>query len=334
MKIRNLFFASLAALTFAACSNDDAPTPEAGVTFKLATSSAVVKADPESPTVTGEAAINSAFIYIYEKGAGAEYTYRDALPLNIVAGSASLTTLLPEGQYQVFAAVNAPDGLTATTLEELKDNVITLSANKKDGFVMFGEGQPITVDKDGSGTNLDQTITVTRIVAGIQIGVLTFNLPGDVFPVYKEAVDANKVKIVSFKIKNSPTNAVLSTGASSGDPSYIKDLMFAEYKGSTMENKVLTNLSKSSADRIYSYAQGSSTTELQLCLQFEGADTPSYYNIALGTELKSNYMYTLNAQITGTGSSTDQGKDGITKFSLLVQNWRDGGVIEGGPVGN
>lgn len=334
MKIRNLFFASLAALTFAACSNDDAPTPEAGVTFKLATSSAVVKADPESPTVTGEAAINSAFIYIYEKGAGTEYTYRNALPLNIVAGSASLTTLLPEGEYQVFAAVNAPEGLTATTLDALKGNAITLSANKKDGFVMFGEGEPITVNSNGTGTNLDQTITVTRIVAGIQIGELKFALPDNVLPAYKKAVDDNKVSIVSFKIKNSPTNAVLSTGLSSGAISYIEDLMFAEYKKSTMENGTLTNLSKSSADRIYSYAQDASTTELQLCLQFDGVDSPSYYNIALGKELQSNYMYTLNAKITGTGSSTDQGRDGITEFSLLVENWRDGGVIDGGPVGN
>lgn len=331
MKIRNLFFASLAALTFAACSNDDAPAPEAGVTFKLATSSAVVKADPESPTVTGEAAINSAFIYIYEKGAGTEYTYRNALPLNIAAGSASLTTVLPEGQYQVFATVNAPGGLETA---DLGSNLIALSDNNKNGFVMFGEGEPITVNNNGTGTNLDQTITVTRIVAGIQIGELKFDLPDNVLPAYKKAVDENKVRIVSFKIKNSPSEAELSTGVSSGDLSYFKDLMFAEYEGSTMEEGVLTKLSGSSADRIYSYAQGASTTELQLCLQFEGVETPSYYNIALGTELKSNYMYTLNATITGTGSSTDQGRDGITKFSLLVQNWQNGGVIEGGSVGN
>ena len=335
MKIKNLFYVSLAALSLAACSKDDAPAPEAGVSFKLATVEAVTKADSESPTVSGEATINNATIYIYKVGADNSTTLQTSQ--DITSGSATIN--LPQGTYKAAAVVNT-SGISSTvitsSLADLKASVIALSDNGKTSFVMYGDaGSDVVVSNDGTAIGSGQTITVKRIVAGLQIGELTFKLPKDVEAAYQTAVTNDNVKIVSFKIKSSLTSAVLSTGAISGTTSgYVADLMNASFDNtSSMSDGVLTTTNATSAERVYSYALAT-TPELQLCLQF-GSQPVSYYNLSLDKKtFNVNTMYTLNAEITGTGSSTETGKDAITTYSLKVQNWETGEVLEGGTVGN
>lgn len=325
MKIKNLFFASLAALTFAACSNDDAPVPEGKVNFSLASVATMTKAT--SPSVGAEGTLSNVKIYVYNQ-AGTELvrTINDSFNDD----EATLEAILPVGTYTVAAVANV-NPVKISTLSDLKGNVIELSSTKK-SFALFGEAATtLSVTENGGTCNIE----LKRLVAGIQMGDITFNLATSVESKYHWAVDNNKVKLVSLTLAKSFKEAFLGNSEHSGpDEVHTGELLSAEY-GTNISNKTITAPGYTTDNRVYGYKGSALNIQLAVEYTFEnGSSEVRYYNISSNTTLEANSLYTVVATITREGSSTTEEKDYSAIFNLTVAQWNTGENINGGEVGN
>lgn len=324
MKIKNLFFMSLAALTFAACSNDDAPVPEGTVNFSLASVATVTKAS--SPSIGAEGTLSSVSIYIYDE---AGTTLVKTVPVTSTTTSASVSSNLPIATYKVAAVANVTPSVTST-LDALKGNVIKLSGSKT-SFALFGEVDNLVVTENGGSCS----IALTRLVAGVQMGDVTFDLDANVEAKYHWAVDNNNVELVGMSLKKSFENAVLGTSVHSGEAVTSEgELLSAEY-GTVISENIISAPNYSTANRVYGYE--ATKLDIQLAVKYTFEDQTSetrYYNIENETQFTANTLYTLIAKITREGSSTGGDKDYGVTFSLRAIDWSTGAVIDGGSIGN
>lgn len=327
MKIKNLFYVSLAALSLAACSKDDAPAPQGGVTFKLSSLPSATKAYSTS-SVGDEAKISNAKIFIYNsEGAKIEVT-----PTIATDGkSASYVQNLAPGKYSVAAVANyEPDGIL--DVDALKDNNVDLTDNSKTNFVMFQDGGTIDIEAD---TQTPVNFEVKRVLSAIQLGTIGIALPPNVDPFYSNAVTKGLVSVESFQVKESHPQVKLDgTVIATGDMVSDNDLLKASFSGKTGGSSIVVTADEGSSsvtERAY-VVPGSSLT-IYLVLSFNGQKRN--YMIELSKQqMAANVLYTLNATITGTGSTTPGVRDGSATGTVTAADWTTGVTISGGEVGN
>lgn len=330
MKIKNLFFASLAALTFAACSNDDAPVPEGTVNFSLASVGSITKATT-SPSVGAEGALNKVIIYVYD--AGGLNLVKDIPVPSTEEPSTTLSYNLPIGTYKVAVVANAGQ-VDATSLSTLESSVIDLSTTKST-FVLFGRPtDDLAVTENGG----ECAVSLKRLVAGVQMGAITFELADNLEAKYLDAVNNNRVELVGITLKKSFGKAVLGTSGVSGDTEVTTGALLSATYGTQINNKIIAAPAEySTAHRVYGYAGTALNVQLTVKYTFgDGTDALSelrYYNIENATTFAANTLYTINAKLTREGSSTPTGKDYGVSFSLSAAAWNTGEAIEA-EVGN
>lgn len=226
MKLRNLFFASLAMVTFAACSNDNDPLPDpeaqvvdAGdVNINIVTkSSSTTKA--EGDTQKGESVestVNSLKIYVFENekyfteeavtSAGTENNgYKDEkLYSNI-----KISGLKTNTKYDFVAVANFNETgqtLTGKTLEQLQKMVLTYAPINP--FVMSGSYSTSTLN---TGANTF-TINISRRLAAVQLEGVKLQLPEDAPENFKAA----KAYLTEIYLVNAKATAQLGTDYATG----------------------------------------------------------------------------------------------------------------------
>ncbi len=326
MKIKNLFFMSLAALTFAACSNEDAPVPEGTVNFSLASVATVTKAT-SSPSIGAEGTLTSVNIYIYDQ---AGTTLVKTVPVSSTTTSAEVSSNLPAATYKVAAVANVTPEKTGSLID-LKTNVIELSGSKE-SFALFGEASDDLVVTTNGGSC---PIALTRLVAGVQMGDVTFNLEKNVEAKYHWAVENGKVELVGMNLKKSYKEAFLGTSLHSGTTDISTGSLLSATYGTTISENVITAPEYSTANRVYGYEATKLDIQLAVKYTFEDGNAETrFYNIENATTFTANNLYTVIATITREGSSTEGDKDYGVKFTLSVTDWNTGEAIDGGNIGN
>lgn len=324
MKIKNLFFMSLAALTFAACSNEDAPVPEGTVNFSLASVATVTKAT--SPSIGAEGTLTSVNIYIYDQEGT---TLVKTVPVSSTTTSAEVSSNLPAATYKVAAVANVTPEKTGS-LTALKANVIELSGSKE-SFALFGEASDLVVTTSGGSC----PIALTRLVAGVQMGDVTFDLEKNVEAKYHWAVENDKVELVGMNLKKTYNKVVLGTSLHSDITEIFTGNLLSATYGTTISENVIAAPEYSTANRVYGYEATKLNIQLAVKYTFEdGKAETRFYNIENATTFTANNLYTVIATITREGSSTEGDKDYGVKFTLSVTDWNTGAVIEGGNIGN
>lgn len=351
MKIKNLFYVSLAALSLAACSKDEAPVPEAGITFNLTSTGSMTKA-VNTASVGAEATIQNATVYLYETTTGKAYSST----INPNAATGNVTVAVPAGTYSVAAVANFDLESTSTTsLDALKGNSVALSANSKDKFVMYGNGTNVTVTAGQIITDA-QEITVSRLASAIQLGTFTFDIPAEADAFYVNAQKNGQIAIKSVMLEKSIASIKLGGGADgTATVPGVVDKTLNPFMNAQIGSHAVTAVKEKQTivvteegepgvikERVYGYPATFPILSIMVAYGTGSDVRERYYSIDLsGTKemekgLVANYLYTINATITGIGSG-DGGsdkKDAITKFSVKTQSWLNGNVINGGSVAN
>lgn len=347
MKIKNLFYVSLAALSLAACSKDDAPVPEAGITFKLTSTGSMTKA-VNAASVAEEAIIQNATVYLYETTSGK--LVKTTAPVNSESGTVNVSA--PAGKYSVAAVANYAPSLEAS-LNDLNADPVALSANTKSKFVMFGEAKEISVTA-GESLTVAEPIAVYRLVSAIQLGTITFDIPSSADEFYVTAQKNGKIKIKSMMLESSVGSVQLGGGSVNG-ASDVAGKANAFLNATMEDHPVITTSNEKKAivvtadnaegviaERVYGYP--GTKPKLSLVVAYgEGNNAKDrYYTIDLSNHeglsngLGANVLYSINATINATGS--DEGgsdkKNAIVNLSVASQDWTTGQVINGGSVGN
>lgn len=119
MKLRNLFLASLAAVTFAACSNDDDPIDnsnqepaDASLSIAVSSKGLTTRAEPSAEGLTGEANINNITAVLFDAaGNTAGYGKITQNPSQNPADTVMVTA--KEGTYKLLILVNSEVGRLA-----------------------------------------------------------------------------------------------------------------------------------------------------------------------------------------------------------------------------
>lgn len=198
MKLRNLFFASLAMVTFAACSNDDEPampdnnTPVDAKALDLTlTTKNLTKADPnadENAKEGNEIKIKSLKVYIFE---GVDNTYFAEKEVTLAEGGSvadayevTIDRLKTTTPYTLVAIANPHGTLNTTNLAALESSVVEYDAQfvANEGFTMSGS-TTITatelVATDATEVNADKTINISRRLAAIELANVKIKLPAN-----------------------------------------------------------------------------------------------------------------------------------------------------------
>ncbi|GKG71717.1 hypothetical protein DXA15_21860 [Parabacteroides sp. AM58-2XD] len=322
MKIKNLFVLSLAALSFVACSNEDEPiVPQEGsLVVDLSSVAAVSKANTETG-IGSESHLNTVIVYAFGND-GVLYSE----PRTISAGSASETSLtwqLPVGTYTI-AAVSGLTQLTGVTASTLPSQVVELTSNTRENFVMYG-AKAVTITAGGTAT---EQIDVARVLAGVKLYDIKTQLAESVPEIYKNAVKTlASIKIVGSKESALLSGAVKSDAAVTDDDNMTKAL-FAAGNAITITDDGGVDVSNlTTAAR--AYACPSTITRITIGVNYSGIGT-RYYSVGTQT-LQSNTMYGLDITITGIGSEDPDTPTpvGNGNFTIKAQDWSTGTVIEG-----
>ena len=324
MKIKNLFVLSLAALSFAACSNEDEPiAPQEGsLVVDLSSVAAVSKAAVGKEDAIGsESHLNTVIVYAFDKD-GDVYSE----PRTINAGNkseATLTWQLPVGSYTI-AAVSGLEQLTGVTASSLPKEVVELTSNTREKFVMYGAVE-VTIK---AGDNEQVSIDVARVLAGVKLVNIKTKFAESVPEIYKNATKT----LESIKIVESKESALLS-GAVKSDASTTEedDMTRAKFEDGNAITITANDIADASnlTTAARAYACPGNITRITIGVSYAGIGT-RYYSVAVST-LQSNTMYGLNITITGIGSG-DEDKPtpvGNGDYTIKAQDWSTGTVIEG-----
>lgn len=316
MRIKNLFFASLAALTFAACSNDDAPVPQAGnVVINFSTVSATTKADPETLDLTSlseESTISSGEVVVFD--ANGQIVTRRTLSNGSVTIEGSA---LAVNTTYTFAGV-ANHTTTATTLEDLGKEIVTLGS-KKANFVMYG-----TVIKEIGETTEDIEIEVKRVLSGVQLLSIKSAFK-DGTPDY--ALNGKATVKGLYLSQTNPTAQLNGTPIAADDEGLTSGLA-AEF--STVFTKEVTYIDPSVGTRAYACPGTAEYAVLTVEYSYGSSTYTRYYNIANKiTAPVANTLYGLNVTLTGPGSGDKEQPDefGSAIVTMKAIDWYNGSVI-------
>lgn len=322
MKIKNLFVLSLAALSFAACSNEDEPiAPQEGsLVVDLSSVAAVSKATETG--IGAESHLNTVIVYAFGSD-GAVY----GAPRTIEAGAnsnASLKWQLPEGSYTI-AAVSGLDQFSDVTASTLPEKIVKLVDNSREKFVMYGTAK---VEIKG-GENNSAQIDVARVLAGVKLFSIKTNFAESVPENYKNATKTLK----SIKIVESQGSALLSGDVDSkASVTDDNDMTVAEFLNGdaitiTGDDNEVAASKLSTAAR--AYACPGVITRITIGVDYSEIG-PKYYSVKVNS-LDPNTMYGLQVTITGIGSDDPDNPTpvGNGDYTIKAQDWTTGKVIEG-----
>lgn len=243
MKLRNLFFASLAMVTFAACSNDNDPLPspeaqavDAGdVKLTITTkTSDNTKAEGDN-TLAGtiaESTINTLDVYVYVSDGNNGWTYfaEKNLTNPTAAGqnpteqnenyySVTFAGLKTETKYKFIAVANKTIENTPT-YADLIATTLTYG-NPTSNFVMSGSQEKsgfVEASNTNAATANTVTINISRRLAAVEVSGLTLNLPASVPDNYKNA----KATVQDIYLVDINSQAKLGDNSASNLESEIK----------------------------------------------------------------------------------------------------------------
>lgn len=336
MKLRNLLFASLAMVTFAACSNDDEPglpteaeLPDAApvsltITTKAEPTKAVTKAEEQG---TGnESTVTSMVIYVFNSNDGS-YFAEKAVDLTTAKPNANnknenaysaVISDLKQTTY-TFVAIASPHYQTtpaaksdyATLMNAIQTYESQFAGNA--GFVMSGQvGATLTAESK------DISIELKRCLAAIELKNVKINFTADVPDNFKKATATLlstyliNVKKESYTDNNGSTRdnieivgGTLYHGSSASD-AYGKanNETYNAYLNQTWANNNIPTLGKDDIDvttRFYAFP-----TTLD-----GGADNTNAEKIVL--KLKVKYDFQTPDEETGETSA-------IRYYSIYVNN--------------
>lgn len=322
MKIKSLFVLSLAALSFAACSNDEeVVVPQEGsLVIDLSSVAAVSKATTEEG-IGAESYLNTVIVYAFDSD-GVLYSQ----PRTIDAGKVSSTTLswqLPTGNYTI-AAVAGLDQLSNVTAESLPTQVVALTSNSRSNFVMYGSTD-VTITTE---TNAQKSIEVARVLAGVKLVDIKTQFSESIPEIYRNSVATlESIKIVGSKESALLSGSVNSTAAITKD----KDMTMATFEEGnaiTITGDGGVKVSDLTVDA-RAYACPGIITRITIGVNYDKVGTV-YYSLPEQT-FNSNTMYGLNITITGIGSTDPDNPTPVGNGNYLIKakDWTTGTVIDG-----
>lgn len=317
MKIKNLFFVSLAALSLAACSNDEeVNVPQEGSVVINLTS-----ADQKTKTVVGYDEENAM--------AGNVYAYLGNTLVETKAFSTEDSAIkfekLTEGQTYQFVAVANSDK-TATTVDGFKTIEIE-APTAKENFVMY----EVTSATIAAAQEQDITMTVKRVLSAVQLGTVTRAQTGKI----PSSLSNATMQIESLTLYNVNPSVQLNGVKINGTKENATELA-ATFADKTVVNNSSVSINGTTVtERAYACpTEGAENLYAVLTVKYKGAgengaDVTKHFNIVLSDGLEANTLYALNVTITGVGSDGGGIPDefGDAAGALTPQPWSEGSVI-------
>lgn len=325
MKVKNLFYVSLAALSLAACSNDEeANIPQEGsVVINLTTSEPKTKADPDPDTTEGyadENAMNTGKVYAFLDGT----TLVETKAFSTGSNSVEFTKLTQGRNYQFVAVANSEEA--AATADGFKTIEIE-APTKKENFVMY---EVASVASLGATNNID--MTVKRVLSAVQLATVVRTQTEGVVPSLYTKAD---MQIESLTLYNVNPSVQLDGDKKDGVKEKATDLA-AEFTGKVVKNTETLNIGGTTVkERAYACpTAGADDLYAVLAVKYlgigdKGADVTKYFNIVLNKGLDANTLYALNVTITGVGSDAggDPDEFGTATGTITPAPWSNGSVI-------
>ena len=324
MKVKNLFYVSLAALSLAACSNDEeANIPQEGsVVINLTTSEPKTKADPDPNTSEGYAAENAMTtgkVYAFLDGT----TLVETKDFSSKSNSVEFTKLTQGSNYQFVAVANSDEA--AATADGFKTIEIE-APTTKENFVMY---EAALVTSLGATNNIN--MTVKRVLSAVQLASVTRAQTGAVPSLYSNA----NMKIESLTLYNVNPSVYLNGDKKDGTKVKATDLA-ATFTDKVVKNSEAINIAGTTVtERAYACpTEGADDLYAVLAVKYlgigdKGADVTKYFNIVLKGGLDANTLYALNVTITGVGSDAggDPDEFGNATVTITPAPWSKGSVI-------
>lgn len=323
MKVKNLFYVSLAALSLAACSNDEeANIPQEGsVVINLTTSEPKTKADTDPGTTEGYAAENAMTtgkVYAFLNGT----TLVETKDFSSNSNSVEFTKLTQGSNYQFVAVANSEEA--AATADGFKTIEIE-APTKKENFVMY---EAASVTSLGATNTID--MTVKRVLSAVQLTSVTRAQTTEVPSTFANA----DMQIESLTLYNVNPSVLLNGDKKDGTKENATDLA-ATFTDKVVKNGKTININgKTVTERAYA-CPTTSADDLYavLAVKYLGADNGNdvtrYFNIVLKDGLKANTLYALNVTIIGVGSDAggDPDEFGTATGTITPAPWSNGSVI-------
>lgn len=323
MKIKNLFFVSLAALSLAACSNDEeANIPQEGsVVINLTTSEPKTKADTDPGTTEGYAAENamtSGKVYAFLNGT----TLVETKDFSSESNSVEFTKLTQGSNYQFVAVANSDKAVaTADGFKTIEIEAPTSKAN----FVMY---EAASVASLGATNNIN--MTVKRVLSAVQLASVTRAQTGDIPSTFANA----EMQIESLTLYNVNPSVYLNGDKKDGTKENATDLA-ATFSNKVVKNNATLNIGGTTVtERAYACpTAGAKDLYAVLAVKYlkadNGKDVKRYFNIVLNGGLDANTLYALNVTIIGVGSDAggDPDEFGTATGTITPAPWSNGSVI-------
>lgn len=323
MKIKNLFYVSLAALSLAACSNDEeVVVPQDGsVVIDLATANIKAKA------TTGyeeENAMSTGFVYAFLND-----NLVETKTFSTASNSVTFSNLTRGTEYTFVAVANSSE--SAATVDGFKTIKIE-APEAKENFVMYNTGKA-TVPAETGSANL--SMTINRVLSAVQLANVT-RAQSTVPSIYANA----SMEIKGLTLYNVNPSVNLDGAVELGTKENATDLA-AEFSGKTIDSSTGTLAINGSTvgERAYACPTAGSDTDkplfavLEVAYSGDGIDgtITKYFNISLSA-LAANTLYALNVTITGVGSDGpgDPDEFGDATGAITPADWADGNVINAG----
>lgn len=333
MKIKNLFYVSLAALSLAACSKDEVTAPQsASVVVKLESITPSTKADltdAQLQSLNAEKAISTGTLYVFENNT-------IITSVQITGASVTIPNLVVGSTYNFAAVVNpGTNQITATTKAGLKETVIALSSKESGHFVMYGESmdnnsgqQTVTVSND-EGANNSLTVNVKRVLSGVQLVSIKTNFDSNV----PEFARLGSGVIKSLKLLNTNPTSALNGAVIDGTKIEGVSASFADVRfGSTLTE--ISVSAESNANRAYCCPGSIGYVVLEVVYTYKDQSYNRFYNIPalsnMQNGLVANTLYGLNVTLTGAGSGEGGNPDDFESAgaTLTVADWSNGTIID------
>lgn len=342
MKVKNLFVLSLAALSFAACSKDDAiidepVVPQEGtLVVNLSSLAPVVKAEDGKETgIDDEGKLQNVYVYAFNAEGEMHGQPQVAAVNENDKTSAVLRWQLPVGNYTFAAVSGLNDPLTSVSATTLPQAVVALANNNRTNFVMYGAKAHTIVANgtDGAEKSNSVSLDVARVLSGVKLN----NIKTDFSPNVAEEYRNSTKTLTSIKIVGSKENAFLNGNVNAAAKVTNEDVMtkatFTDDNAVTITDQDIEVLPTfTTAAR--AYACPSTITRITIGVTYSDETIGTrYYSLAADMSLVANTMYGLNVTITGVGSKdeTNPTPVGDGNYSIKSLNWTTGAVIQGTP---
>lgn len=331
---------SLAALSLAACSNDEDAVPQtSSVVVNLSSTAPKTKATTSNmalASLDAEKNIATGTLYVFENDVFfTSVTITSANTDDKGNTSVTIPGLTVAHTYSFAAVVNpGENNITATTKAGLRAEVIALSGKGSGDFVMYGESADnLTVAESGSST---LSVEVKRVLSGVQlvsvetdfaVGTPVFATEGTAVVKSLQLLQTNPSSALNGAVKAAATDAEKINGV---------DATFGD-AGISIDYEKGTNINVTdNSVRAYCCPGKVGYVVLNVTYTYQGKtydrtyNIPTLSNINGGDGVVANYLYGLKVTLTGAGSEEggNPEESANATATLTVADWYDGTVIE------